>query len=141
MNDLFKISEAASIGLHAMIHIASNPDRKVTTKQIAERFKVSEHHLAKVMQRLVKSGLVESSRGPGGGFKIPESKKRINLLQIYEAIEGKLKPRACLLSVKPLCKPDRCVFGGLNISIHDQIQKHFQETELFDVAKAQGGTT
>ncbi len=138
MNDLFKISEAASIGLHAMIHLASHPDEKITTKQIAERFRISEHHLAKVMQKLVKAELVESSRGPGGGFRIFPGKRRISLLQIYEAIEGRIKPRACLLSVKPLCKPDQCLFGGLNISIHNQIKQHFQETDLFEVTQKNG---
>ncbi len=133
------MSEAASIGLHAMIHLAAHPDEKVTTKEIADRFKVSEHHLAKVMQKLVKAELVQSSRGPGGGFKIIPGKRRINLLQIYEAIEGRLKTRDCLLSIKPLCKPDRCAFGGLNHSIHNQIRQHFQETDLFEVAKRNGG--
>ncbi len=138
MSDLFKISEAASIGMHAMIHLAAHPKEKVTTRQIADRYKISEHHLAKVMQKLVKVGLVESSRGPGGGFMISSHKRRINLLQIYEAIEGRLEARTCLLSAKPLCKPDECFFGGLNISIHEQIKKHFQDTELLAVAHSTG---
>jgi Rrf2 family transcriptional regulator, nitric oxide-sensitive transcriptional repressor len=141
LNDLFKISEAASIGMHAMIHLAAHPKERATTRQIADRYKVSEHHLAKVMQKLVKAGLVESSRGPGGGFTISSHKRRINLLQIYEAIEGRLEARSCLLSGKPLCPPDECFFGGLNISIHEQIKKHFQDTELMAVAQPRGKNT
>ena len=64
------ISEAANIGLHAMILLASEPQRSFRAKEAAEVLGVSEDHLAKVMLGLVRAGLVASTRGPHGGFKL-----------------------------------------------------------------------
>ena len=101
MPGIVKLSEAASIALHAMTLLASEADRHVTVKGLASRLPVSEAHLAKVMQRLVKAGLVASLRGPGGGFTLRADPAATTLLQIYEAIEGKLDVAECLFPVRP----------------------------------------
>jgi Rrf2 family protein len=103
MSGIVKLSEAASIALHAMTLLASEsePGRHVTVKDLASRLPVSEAHLAKVMQRLVKAGLVASVRGPGGGFTLRVDPTATTLLQIYEAIEGKLEVAECLFPERP----------------------------------------
>ncbi|MCF8044104.1 MAG: Rrf2 family transcriptional regulator, partial [Desulfarculaceae bacterium] len=70
MQQLLKISEAASLALHTMGLLASRPGEQVPTRELAARLKVSEAHLAKVMQRLGRAGLVRSQRGPKGGFAL-----------------------------------------------------------------------
>jgi Rrf2 family protein len=101
MPGIVKLSEAASIALHAMTLLASDADRHVTVRDLASRLPVSEAHLAKVMQRLVKAGLVASVRGPGGGFALREDPSATTLLQIYEAIEGKLELSECMFPDRP----------------------------------------
>jgi Rrf2 family protein len=96
MSAIVKLSEAASIALHAMALLASGADGHVTVKDLASRLSVSEAHLAKVMQRLVKAGLVASVRGPGGGFALRADPAATTLLQIYEAIEGRLEVARCM---------------------------------------------
>ena len=54
MNSILKISEAASIAIHAMFILASTPDKLFSNKEIATMLDVSENHLAKVLQRLAK---------------------------------------------------------------------------------------
>ncbi len=65
MANLLKISEAASLALHTMGYLAANDRRLVTTHQIGEVLRASEAHLAKVLQRLARVGLVDSTRGAG----------------------------------------------------------------------------
>ncbi len=98
---IVKLSEAAAIALHAMTILAAEPDRLVPVKDLAARLPVSEAHLAKVMQRLVKAGLVASTRGPGGGFALRCDPRATSLLQIYEAIEGRLEVEDCLFPGRP----------------------------------------
>jgi Rrf2 family protein len=101
MSSVVKLSEAASIALHAMTLIAAREDEHVSVKDLASRLPVSETHLAKVLQRLVKAGLVTSVRGPGGGFALRADPRATTLLQIYEAIEGKLEVAECMFSERP----------------------------------------
>ena len=67
MNKVVQLSEASSIGIHAMVLIAQS-EVHMNVSDLAERIGASRNHLAKVMQRLVKDGFVKSSRGPTGGF-------------------------------------------------------------------------
>lgn len=138
MPDIFRISEAASLALHAMVYLAAFPEEKVTTQTIAEALKASEHHLAKVMQRLAHAGLVVSTRGPAGGFRLNKHADEINLLEIFEAVEGPLEPRACLLGAVPRCGGANCFLGGLNTMIHQQVKNHFAATRLTSLTRIFG---
>jgi len=112
MSSLLGISEAASIGWHAMIALADARDELRSTAEIAELLGVSGAHLSKVLQRLTRAGLVEAVRGPRGGFRLGKPAEEITILQIYEVIEGPIQDRQCLLR-KPICNGKCCVIGGL----------------------------
>lgn len=111
MSHLMKVSEAASLALHSMAYLAGNPGVNVSTRQIAERLKVSEAHLSKVLQRMAQAGLVKSSRGPKGGFTLKIPAESITLLDIFETIEGRLEATDCLLGI-PICNGTYCILGG-----------------------------
>lgn len=104
MSGIVKFSEAASSALHAMAVLAATPDRHLTIRSIAEAMPTSESYLAKVLQRLAKVGLVESVRGPGGGFVLRGDPRRITLLAVYEAIEGRFEVASCAFPAAQGCK-------------------------------------
>ena len=133
MGNILKISEAASLGLHAMAIMAKNPQKLVSVKEISETLKVSPNHLSKVLQRLVKAELVLSIKGFGGGFKLAKKPEEVNFLEIYEAIDGRFKPSVCLLN-KPDCK-HTCIMGGFLKSINTQVEDFFNNTKLTDLIK------
>jgi Rrf2 family protein len=131
MSGVFKISEAALLALHAMAFIADHLDRMVTTKEIATCHNASEAHLSKVMQRLVKAGMVKSVRGPGGGFVLEKKASDIALLDIYELFEGKLSNDNCLFST-PVCGGIDCIFGNLISELNSITKKYLEKTKLSD---------
>ena len=134
MKNFLKISEASSLALHAMTIIAKNPDRLVTTGEMASALKASNNHLSKVLQRLTRSGLLKSVRGPNGGFRLKEKPEKITLLNIYEAIEGVIIPKQCLLDTR-VCKGKECVLGGLVASVAKQMKTYLSKTTLKQIAK------
>lgn len=134
MSRVLKISEAASLALHTMVLLAANPGRTLATRDIAALLRVSEAHLAKVLQRLARSGLVNSQRGPKGGFSLAKDAHAISLLEVYEAVEGPLETRSCLLE-QPVCGGD-CLLGGLLHKVASEVSSYFAQTRLSDLAHA-----
>ena len=130
MQHLLKISEAASLAMHTMGLLAAEPGRLISTREMAGRLRVSEAHLAKVMQRLGRAGLVRSQRGPKGGFSLLRRPEEITLLEVYEATEGPLREQTCLLG-KPMCNGN-CIMGGLLERVGDQVRDYFSGTRLSD---------
>jgi len=133
MTGILKISEAASLALHTMVILSKEPSRIYNAKEIAVTLNASKHHLSKVLKTLERSGFVTAIRGPKGGYILPESKKDVKLLKIYEAIEGPLEPVKCLLK-KRICSGHKCILGDLN-SIDKQIRDYMSGTKLSDFSR------
>ena len=131
---LVRVSEAASLALHSMALLAIYPEKQFSTPTMAERLNASSHHLAKVMQMLVKAGLVKSQRGPLGGFRLVAACEEIHLLQIYEAVDGPISHDECLLH-KPMCNGNVCMLGNLVYSLHEQIRDCLAKTTLADFSR------
>jgi len=132
MSGVVKFSEAASLALHTMSLLASEPDKHMSVREIVERLPVSENHLAKVLQRLTKAGLIESVRGPKGGFLLKRNPEDITLLEVYEVIEGPLPVVRCLFP-EPKCNGN-CILGDLVGSVNDQIREKLAAPRLSQLA-------
>ena len=88
-----KLQKASRYALYAVLHLASEPEKQFSTAEIADSYGVSSHHLAKVMRTLVRSGLIESVRGVGGGYKFSGSVRRTTLWDIiheFESLESEI---------------------------------------------------
>jgi Rrf2 family transcriptional regulator, nitric oxide-sensitive transcriptional repressor len=136
MAGALKISQAASLALHAMALLAGGARRSLATREIAKSLRVSENHLSKVLQNLTRAGLLESMRGPKGGFRLARRKSDITLLMVYEAVEGPLRNPGCLLG-QPACQGD-CVLGGLVQRVSGQVRDYLAQTTLGDLAGGLG---
>ena len=133
MAAILKISEGSNLAIHAMAYLAAiGSSQSATAQQIAEQLTVSKDHLGKVLQQLARLGLVESRRGPKGGFSIGRLPEEIMLLEIVEAIDGKLTPSECLFG-KPICGGKRCVVGGMVKTVHEQVKQFLEETKLSEL--------
>jgi len=130
MSKVFAISEAVSIAFHGMIMIAAS-EKKINVGQISDATGASRHHVAKVCQRLVKNGLLLSTRGPNGGFVLKRQDSDISLMDIYIVIEGVSETKSCHLG-NLKCPFNHCLFGDILDKLsHDFIE--FLESNTLDV--------
>lgn len=127
MSGIFKITEAASLALHTVALLASRPKQLTSTRQIAGILDISENHLSKVLQQLHRVGMVESVRGPGGGFRLAKPADEITLLEVYEHIEGPLDTSHCLLEA---CQAERCLLGNLLANLNRKVRDYFENTKI-----------
>ena len=131
MAKIVSYSEAASIGMHGMVLVA-RAGETINVQRIADITGSSRHHVAKVMQRLVKEGFLLSNRGPSGGFKLNIEPENITLLQIYEAIEGQVKVISCPHE-KLVCPFDKCIMGTVVNKMTQTFRDHLTANTLADL--------
>ncbi len=83
-----KLQKASRYALYAVLHLASEPGKQFSTAEIAESYEISIHHLAKVLRTLVRSGLIESVRGVGGGYRFAGNLRRTTLWDVIHQFES-----------------------------------------------------
>jgi Rrf2 family iron-sulfur cluster assembly transcriptional regulator len=83
-----KLQQATMCGLYAVIELSSHADRQISAGEIATKYGISISHLAKVLRVLVRAGLIESTRGVGGGYRFTGNPKRVTLLDIIQLFEN-----------------------------------------------------
>jgi Rrf2 family protein len=94
-----QLTRAADYGVRVMIHLATTPvGARASLTALADASDVSPTFLSKVLQRLVRSGLVTSRRGKRGGFELADRGRDASLLDILMALDGLPALNVCLLS-------------------------------------------
>ncbi len=140
MTTVLKISQAASLAVHTMALLSMDREKPLSARDMAATLHASEAHLAKVLQRLAKEGLVSSTRGRGGGFVLMDGADATPLMAVWEVIEGKFVGQACLLET-PLCDKGNCIFGDLVKRINEELRGYLMNTRISDVMTTFGGKT
>jgi len=82
-----KLQTATRLGLYAVLELARDPGQTLSSADLAERFGVSNHHLAKVLGTLSNAGLVRGGRGASGGYRFTGNRKRTTLMDIVALFE------------------------------------------------------
>lgn len=117
MSHIFNLTEGASIALHSMVIIAVENDKKqktINVNDLAEKTGSSRYHISKIMQKLVKDGFLNSTRGPAGGFALAKEPEKITLKDIYESVEGKVEMSTCPVS-RSSCPFGDCIFDEMTV--------------------------
>jgi Rrf2 family protein len=89
-----RLQKNTSLALYSVLEFASDPQRHIATAEIAEKYDVSSHHLAKVLAELARSGVLESVRGAGGGYRFIGNARRLTLMDIIQLFEDIAPPPA-----------------------------------------------
>ncbi|GJM70019.1 Rrf2 family transcriptional regulator [Paenibacillus macerans] len=99
-----KFSKATNYALHTMLFLAAaTPDKLIGVQQLAERQDVSPTYLSKILTKLVKAGMIESTSGAHGGYRLKRNWEEISFLDIIHAIEGTASLFECELNHGPEC--------------------------------------
>ena len=92
---MFRLSKRTDYGLIALKHLALHGEHAHSAPEIARTYNIPPELLAKVLQRLVRKGLLVSHSGPNGGYSLARNPDNINLVEVIEALEGPLLLTPC----------------------------------------------
>jgi Rrf2 family protein len=82
-----KLQKNTALALFSVLEFAGDPQRHISAAEIAAKYGVSAHHLAKVLSELARARLVESVRGVGGGYRFAGNARRVTLLDVVRLFE------------------------------------------------------
>ncbi len=87
----------------AMLELAQQfgAGQPVQVRRIAERHGIPSPFLVQILQNLKRSGLVESTRGANGGYRLTRTPKEISLAEVLETVEGSVEPTCCSAKDSP----------------------------------------
>lgn len=106
---MLQLTRDGEYGVRAVLFLASQPPGKIShITEIAETQEVPKSYLSKIMQHLVRSGLVRSRRGVNGGFALARPAETITVRQAIEAVEGPIFLNVCLVGKGECRRDDFC---------------------------------
>jgi Rrf2 family protein len=92
---MFRLSKRADYGLIALKHLALHDEHAYSAPEIARTYNIPAELMAKVLQRLVRKGLLESHPGPTGGYALARGADTISVIDVIEALEGPVLLTPC----------------------------------------------
>lgn len=129
-----KISTKGRYALRLMIDIATRPSGlAVPLKDVATRQNISIKYLEQIVSRLCRAGLLESVRGPQGGYLLTRSPEEYTAGDILRATEGSLAPVNCLQELNGCPRRDECSALPFWIGLRDTINQYVDGVTLNDL--------
>src|SRR5512134_1345185 len=86
-----KLQKNTRLALYSVLEFATDPTRHMSAAEIAAKYEVSPHHLAKGLSELARAGIVESVRGVGGGYRFAGNVRRLTLMDVITLFEEPLQ--------------------------------------------------
>jgi Rrf2 family protein len=130
-------SRSAEYAIRAFVHLAQVPEGKYAmVKQIAEEERIPAHFLAKILQQLARKGLLHSSKGPTGGFRLRQPATDISLLGIVEALDGLTDYQRCACGLEECNDHMPCGMHESWKGLRARIVEYLEGTSIADLTKA-----
>jgi len=117
-----KITRASDYAIRLLAHLAGDGE-EWTSIELAKELDIPFNHLAKLVQIMSRRGYVITRKGKGGGLKLAQDPRRIDLAEIVEAVEGPVTISDCIFnksacSFSSKCKVRKCL-GKIRNSIQN----------------------
>lgn len=130
-----QITRAGEYAVLGLMCLARRPFGSVVMiDEVSREEKIPKSFAAKIFQSLVKAGLVRSNRGTGGGFALQKEPQEITVLEVIEAIEGRIAFQRCLIEPTACEHSGGCALCGLFEEAQDRVKQTFSQTTLADLA-------
>jgi Rrf2 family iron-sulfur cluster assembly transcriptional regulator len=129
-------AEYAIRGLVCLTPVA--PGESMLVKQIAADSGIPVHFLAKILQDLVRHGLLKSNKGPRGGFRLTVPAADLPLLRIIETVDGPARYQRCIAGNEECHDRVACPMHDSWVPVRRHIVEYLQGTTIADLAKSLG---
>lgn len=131
-------SKACEYGIKASVFIidCSLKNEKVGMKDVAKAIDSPEAYTSKILQQLSRNNIIQSEKGPTGGFSVEKEKiEQLNLSMIVSAIDGDSIYEGCGLGFHKCNESKPCVIHNQYKSIRNDLKTMLEDTLLVDLSE------
>jgi Rrf2 family protein len=131
------LSKTCKTAIKAVIYLCSKFDtaENVSIKEVAEFINASEHTVGKILQTLARQNVINSMKGPTGGFYISKEQQKQPIINIVEAIDGKQIFSSCGLGLSKCSATHPCPIHNEYKEVRDLMEKIFREKNVLTLCK------
>jgi len=131
-----QVTREGDYGIRSVLYLSRQPFKKVSfVNEISEEYKIPRSFLAKILQKLVKAKIVRSYRGVKGGFSLAKQARDITVLEVLEAIEGKLALNICISDKKKCSFSKHCPSHILWLNVQAKVVDTLKKSNFEDLAR------
>ena len=131
------LSKSFGYALRSVLYMAALQDDKkvIQLQEIAEQLDVPRHFLGKVMKRLAKKGIIDSTKGHAGGYALNDLTLNAHVIEILNLIEGEELFQTCVIGFKKCNPGSPCPLHHQFAETKKQMLEIFSETKIIDLLK------
>ena len=134
---VMQIPRRVDYALRAVIYLSNqDPERSCSISEIAKHQAVPRKFLEKIIQGLIRSGLVKSKRGPDGGYSLARSPHEISFQDVIEALDGPIAVNVCMDEHLSCDHLPRCTMMEVWREVQRKVVDVFARTTLADLKLA-----
>jgi Rrf2 family transcriptional regulator, iron-sulfur cluster assembly transcription factor len=136
------LSQTGEYALRAMVHLAQagGGEVRVQAEEVAEALQIPRNYLSKILHTLGRRGLLISTRGPGGGFRLAVAPEELPVARIVEIFDPQLlaEDRRCLMGREICSDADACPAHEHWKKVSREVRDFFTRTSLATLASGPG---
>lgn len=133
---MMELTRKGEYAIRGIIYLAQQQPGKVSLiSEIAHASDVPQTFLAKIFQSFAKLGIVNSSRGTGGGFTLGRLAASITLREVVEAVEGPIIPNRCLIGTGYCDRGGHCNVHQVWRTVQTQVVNILDSVTIEELAK------
>jgi len=135
-----QITQTADYAVRTVVYLALHGDSgPVAAAVIAREMIIPEDYISKVVQALVRAGLVESIAGRNGGARLARSPAELSMLEIVEAVDGPVTLNRCVVRPEACPRNSYCVMHDFWKSAHKGLTAVLAGTTIADICRPKDG--
>jgi FeS assembly SUF system regulator len=131
---MLRISKLTDYATVILAQLATEPAQRLTAGQLAARTRLSVATVSKLLKQMHRHGLVESTRGLHGGYRLARPAADISAAQILDALEGPVALTECASSASHCCIEKTCAVGRSWQRVNVAIRRALTAISLLELA-------
>ncbi|HRH11675.1 MAG TPA: Rrf2 family transcriptional regulator [Bacteroidia bacterium] len=130
------LSKSCEYGLRALLHVSlnSSEEKKIGIKEVAENLELPSAYLSKILQNLVRHNILQSTKGPNGGFYLNEKSMNTPVIRVVEVIDGLDFFHKCGMGLKKCSGNKPCPIHHQFMPYRTKLKQLLEEKTIGDLS-------
>ena len=129
------VTKESDYAIRAVLFLAQNKERYVSSKEISEKDKIPLRFLRKILLKLKENSIIETKEGVAGGIKLKKNADKLSLNNLINLFQGDIKFTECLFRGNVCHNRPSCSLRKRIVSIEKKVEKEFKKITVKTLLK------